>query len=170
MQSLEINSIMVIPGQEIRLVEMQHRQAYQLSARDQVTKDYFKQQTRLFRDSLQQLDTQLAGNYTIGLAARRQQLAQQWSQTRQQQQQQFLALLEQQCSQALEHANTANSSIGTNALHEKLEQQVNTIYLETIALGKLKLRTSQLKALELVAASSKRSISNGWRSGTFCGF
>lgn len=132
-------------------VSQQAQQALSINSADSITLDSLHQVCQSYLDTLQCLDSLLAMNFSSSIASTRTALAQQYQQARNQQQT-YLDNLHQQRQTAIAPICNTNSSFSTNVLHEQLEQQVNTIYLNTIAVGIFSFNNQQLNVLRLIAS------------------
>ena len=132
-------------------MSQQTQQAFSVSAADSIVLDSLQDVCQTYLDTLQGLDSLLATGYNNTTATTRNSIAQQYQQAKVQQQT-YLDNLHQQQQTAVSPICNANSSFSTNVLHEQLEQQVNTIYLNTIARGIMNFQTQQLSTLQLIAS------------------
>lgn len=126
-------------------------QALTISSIDSTLLDSLKNTCACYLDSLQCLDSTLCVNYTTVTANKRTALVNNLSTTLQQEQA-FLNNLSIQQQTALIPVLNANNGFNTAITHEFLEKEVNNIYLNTLARGKLSFSSRQLSTLRMIAA------------------
>ncbi|WP_264791982.1 T9SS type A sorting domain-containing protein [Aureispira anguillae] len=132
-------------------VSEQCKQAFSIIFTDSLVLDSLKKVCNYYLDTLSCLDSMLAVNYNINTANTRTNFTQQLI-TVSNQRQALLSNVNNQQQASLTPICNVNNSISTIVKHELFEQQVNDIYLNTVAKGILEYSNSQLSILRLIAS------------------
>lgn len=132
-------------------VSEQCKQAFSISSTDSLALDSLEHTCNDLLDTLSCLDSILAITYNSNTANTRMGLAQQLINVSNQRQN-LLATINSQQQASLTPICNMNNSFNTIVKHELFEQQVNDIYLNTVAKGIMTYTNSQLSALRLIAS------------------
>ncbi len=132
-------------------ISQQVSDAFEMNTTDSILLDSLNQVCHHYSDTLVSLDSILGINFTNSLASQRKLLAIDFANTLEQSELLIQQIQIQQQADITPICNI-NSGFVTAALHEELEKQVNTIYMNTLAQGINNFNNTQLNTLRLIAA------------------
>jgi len=129
----------------------QYKQVFKISGTKRKTLDSLGYMCNDYIDTLCNLDSILAFNYSSNVVSSRMNFAQQLT-TISNQRKNLLLNINHQQQTSLSPICSMNNSFSTIVKHELFEQQINSVYLNTIAKGILKYTNNQLTILRLIAS------------------